>query len=64
MTARPGRIKSQTVIDLPRPRHLSVRTTVSFNEIAQMLWKDLQDEVEISTRQGPSTAEGRGSGSS
>lgn len=62
MTARPGRIKSQTVIDLPRPRHLSVRTTVQFNEIAQMLWKDLQDEVVISTRQGPSTAERRGSG--
>ena len=64
MTARPGRIKSQTVIDLPRPRHLSVRTTVPFNEIAQMLWKDLQDEVEISTRQGPTTAEGHGSGAS
>jgi NitT/TauT family transport system ATP-binding protein len=64
MTARPGRIKSQTVIDLPRPRHLEVRTTVSFNEIAQMLWKDLKDEVEISTRQGSSAAGSHGPGAS
>jgi NitT/TauT family transport system ATP-binding protein len=45
MTARPGRIKSELQVDLPRPRELRVRTTVHFGRLAQKLWEELSGEV-------------------
>lgn len=46
MTKRPGTIKSNIPIDIPRPRHVDIRNTMQFNEMAQLLWKELQDEVD------------------
>lgn len=51
MTARPGRIKTVYPIDLPRPRHLSLRTTVEFNRLVQNIWGDLVEEVNAARRQ-------------
>jgi ABC-type nitrate/sulfonate/bicarbonate transport system ATPase subunit len=46
MTKRPGMIKADIPIEIPRPRHVDIRTTMQFNEMAQLLWKELQDEVD------------------
>jgi NitT/TauT family transport system ATP-binding protein len=45
MTARPGRIKHIYSVDLPRPRNLEIRTTPEYNQLAQILWEDLVEEV-------------------
>ncbi|MBI3960724.1 MAG: ABC transporter ATP-binding protein [Chloroflexi bacterium] len=51
MTARPGRIKEVYPIDLPRPRHLALRTTVEFNRLVQTIWDDLVEEVNAAREQ-------------
>lgn len=51
MTARPGRIKEVYSIDLPRPRHLALRTTVEFNRLVQAIWDDLVQEVNAAREQ-------------
>lgn len=51
MTARPGRIKQLYSIDLPRPRTLALRTTTRFNQLVQMIWDDLVEEVNTARRQ-------------
>lgn len=51
MTARPGRIKQLYSIDLPRPRALALRTTTRFNQLVQMIWDDLVEEVNTARRQ-------------
>jgi NitT/TauT family transport system ATP-binding protein len=46
MTRRPGRIKSEYRIDLPRPRDFyEVRFTPEFRELHQAIWRDLAAEV-------------------
>jgi NitT/TauT family transport system ATP-binding protein len=45
MTARPGEIKSIYEVDLPRPRTRKIRTTPEYNQLAQILWEDLVEEV-------------------
>jgi NitT/TauT family transport system ATP-binding protein len=45
MTARPGKIKSTYEVNLPRPRKLELRTTPEYNQLAQVLWEDLVEEV-------------------
>lgn len=45
MTARPSIIKSEYVIDLPRPRTTDIRLTERFGGILRELWKDLGSEV-------------------
>jgi NitT/TauT family transport system ATP-binding protein len=45
MTAQPGRVKGIYPVNLPRPRELKVRTTTEFNQLAQLLWEELVDEV-------------------
>ncbi|MDY7030478.1 MAG: ABC transporter ATP-binding protein [Thermodesulfobacteriota bacterium] len=45
MNARPAKIKSEYIIDLPRPRHPDIRLTHGFNEILRVIWGDLSDEV-------------------
>ncbi len=48
MTARPGRIKLDLAIDLPRPRRVSVTSEASFGEMRNLLWDNLRAEVEQS----------------
>jgi NitT/TauT family transport system ATP-binding protein len=45
MTARPGKIKSIYEVNLPRPRTHNIRTTPEYNQLAQILWEDLVEEV-------------------
>ena len=46
MTARPGRIKSDTMIDLPRPRIIDeLRFDEKFKEAEHRIWEELRDEI-------------------
>jgi ABC-type nitrate/sulfonate/bicarbonate transport system ATPase subunit len=44
MTARPGTIKSETVIDMPRPRDPSIVTSPEFIRIKQGLLAEIEEE--------------------
>ncbi|MED5393743.1 MAG: ABC transporter ATP-binding protein [Actinomycetota bacterium] len=46
LTARPGRIKSDTVVDLPRPRVIDeLRFDDRFKELEHQIWRELRDEI-------------------
>ena len=46
MSRRPGRIKCDLVVDLPRPRHAdTIRFDQHFVELTQRIWLELRDEV-------------------
>jgi ABC-type nitrate/sulfonate/bicarbonate transport system ATPase subunit len=44
MTARPGRIKSDVRIELPHPRHYTVKTTPAFSEYKARLTEEIRAE--------------------
>ena len=51
LTASPATIKKTHRVDLPRPRVMSeIRYQSQFVEIAQRIWSDLRDEVQIGQR--------------
>jgi ABC-type nitrate/sulfonate/bicarbonate transport system ATPase subunit len=45
MSARPGRIKCDLPIELPYPRHYSVKTTPVFSELKARLTEEIRIEV-------------------
>lgn len=46
MTARPGKIKSDQIIDIPRPRRVDLLLDdVVFKEYESKIWKELRDEL-------------------
>jgi ABC-type nitrate/sulfonate/bicarbonate transport system ATPase subunit len=45
MSARPGRIKLDRVVDLPHPRHYSVKTTPAFTALKSELTEAVRTEV-------------------
>ncbi|NBS08971.1 MAG: ABC transporter ATP-binding protein [Betaproteobacteria bacterium] len=45
MSARPGRIKCDWSVDLPYPRHYSVKTTQAFSELKARLTEEIRIEV-------------------
>lgn len=46
MTAHPGTVKTIVDVDLPRPRDIaSIRTTMRYNELFQLIWLTLREEV-------------------
>ena len=46
MTARPGRIKSDTAVDLPSPRIIDdLRFDDQFREAEHRIWRELRDEI-------------------
>ncbi|HUI86891.1 MAG TPA: ABC transporter ATP-binding protein [Nitrososphaerales archaeon] len=48
MSARPGRIKSSHVVDLPRPRTSSdARSSSKFYEYVQAIWSEIRDEIKL-----------------
>jgi NitT/TauT family transport system ATP-binding protein len=50
MTARPGRIKAEVPIDIPRPRSLyDVRASPQYGELTRVFWSLLRDEVSDAT---------------
>ncbi len=44
-TARPGRMKADLVVDLPRPREPAVRKTARFSQLRNEIWDMLREEV-------------------
>ncbi len=44
-TSRPGKIKEDIKIDLPRPRSLTVKRAPHFSEYADHIWKLIEGEV-------------------
>jgi len=44
MTARPGRIKSDVAIELPHPRHYTVKTTAAFSDYKARLTDEIRVE--------------------
>ena len=57
MTRRPGRIKADFTIDLPRPRDFyEVRFTPAFQDLHCEIWKELSAEVASATVPGPGAA--------
>lgn len=47
MTARPGRIKAEVAIDLPHPRHYSVKTSPEFSALKARLTEEIRAEALI-----------------
>jgi NitT/TauT family transport system ATP-binding protein len=45
LSARPGRVREDLRIDLPRPRALSIKRTPEFGAYAERIWKLVEDEV-------------------
>jgi NitT/TauT family transport system ATP-binding protein len=57
MTRRPGRIKSEYRIDLPRPRDFyEVRFSGAFQNFHRAIWRDLAAEVDAPTPERPADA--------
>ena len=57
MTRRPGRIKADFTIDLPRPRDFyEVRFTPAFQDLHCDIWKELSAEVASATAPAPGAA--------
>ena len=46
LTARPGRIKAEYAVELPRPRHMEMRGWESYTKLSLNIWAALKDEVE------------------
>jgi len=60
MTRRPGRIKADVTIDLPRPRDFyEIRFTPAFQELHCDIWKELSTEVASVAAPAPSSAVGQ-----
>ncbi len=45
LSARPGTVRAEISIDLPRPRDLSIKRTERFMELADRVWKLIEREV-------------------
>ncbi len=45
MSARPGRVKQDLVIDLPRPRQISDQLTQDYLDYKNTIWASVQEEV-------------------
>ena len=46
-TARPGRLKQEVPIDLPRPRELEVKFSPEFVHLTNHIWKLIEEEVRL-----------------
>ncbi len=44
-SARPGRIKSEAIVDLPHPRHYTVKTTPEFMQLKARLTEEIRAET-------------------
>ena len=44
-TVRPGRVKEEVLIDLPRPRELAIKRTAEFVRYTDRIWRLIEEEV-------------------
>lgn len=51
-SARPGRVKRDIAIDLPRPRPLSIKRSPEFLEIVDTIWGLIEEEVLTAVERG------------
>jgi ABC-type nitrate/sulfonate/bicarbonate transport system ATPase subunit len=51
MTARPGRIKTNVAIELPRPRHYTVKTSLEFSALKARLTEDIRAEAVLAVEE-------------
>jgi len=59
-TTRPGRLKEEVVVDLPRPRELSIKFTPEFVRLTDQIWHSIEEEVRAGMgREMQSAAEAR-----
>jgi NitT/TauT family transport system ATP-binding protein len=47
LTARPGRIKAEYPVELPRPRSMEMRGWSSYTKLSLKIWEALKDEVQL-----------------
>jgi NitT/TauT family transport system ATP-binding protein len=50
---RPGRIRSEFAVPLPRPRSLEIKSDPRFVELENIVWKQIEEEVKASRHGGP-----------
>jgi NitT/TauT family transport system ATP-binding protein len=51
-SARPGSVRQQVAIDLPRPRTLEIKRQPEFVALVDRIWKMIEAEVRASIQQG------------
>lgn len=54
-TARPGRLKEEITVDLPRPRSLAMKRTPEFVRYLDQIWQLIEDEVREGIRREEQT---------
>ena len=45
MSARPGRIKAEVAVDLPHPRHYTMKTGTEFSAMKAQLTEEIRSEA-------------------
>jgi NitT/TauT family transport system ATP-binding protein/sulfonate transport system ATP-binding protein len=57
MSARPGRIKADVAVDLPHPRHYTVKTTPAFSALKARLTEEIRVEaLKVAAAASPAAA--------
>lgn len=51
-SARPGSVREEVVVTLPRPRDLELKRTPEFVGLVDRIWKLIEDEVRIGLKEG------------
>jgi NitT/TauT family transport system ATP-binding protein len=51
-SARPGTVREEVLVDLPRPRDLELKRTPQFVGLVDRIWKLIEDEVRLGLKDG------------
>jgi NitT/TauT family transport system ATP-binding protein/sulfonate transport system ATP-binding protein len=52
MSARPGRIKADVAVDLPYPRHYTIKTSPEFSALKARLTEEIRAEAQKVAAEG------------
>jgi len=52
LSARPGSVREEISIELPRPRNLEIKRTAKFVGFVDQIWKLIEAEVRLSLKDG------------